>query len=493
MARAPSGALGVFGPVVCIANGVTMPERARRPIAVAPNLPVNSPMQQVPEIGPVAANAPTREDAARRDETPASHPPSATSTAVAAAGCIALLAAIALVVFLRPFAHDVVPSAILVIALTAVAIFAADLGWQRVYRRPSTGLDFALDDPSWSRTLVKYVGLLASVGLVAAAYWLLPEYRNRRYDDYWTALYIVIGPWLILAVPYFFAVDRKMREPRDGYWQMGALVLLRLRDVDRRKLAQHLLGWAIKAYFMAIMWGFLCGDLSWAFLYDFEKLDNFQATYDFLWRLLYMVDVGLASLGYVMSFRITDTHIRSSESTMVGWIVTLACYEPFWSAAVYPFLRYDTGYPWGAWLSYRPVLYVLWGSGILVLTAIYAWATVMFGARFSNLTNRGVITSGPYRYTKHPAYLAKNITWWMISVPFLPLNNAWDTLPRCAMLLGVNLIYFMRAKTEEWHLSRDPDYVRYALWMEAHGLLRFMRRLPLLGRIGFRRPERASA
>lgn len=38
--------------------------------------------------------------------------------------------------------------------------------------------------------------------------------------------------------------------------------------------------------------------------------------------------------------------------------------------------------------------------------AIYAWATIMFGGRFSNLTHRGIITNGPYPWTKHPAYRA---------------------------------------------------------------------------------------
>jgi hypothetical protein len=81
----------------------------------------------------------------------------------------------------------------------------------------------------------------------------------------------------------------------------------------------------------------------------------------------------------------------------------------------------------------------------------------------------------------------------MIAVPFLPQDNLWDTLPRCAMLLAVNLIYFMRAKTEEWHLSRDPEYVRYAQWIEQNGMLRFLRRVPIVGRRGFRRAHRREA
>jgi hypothetical protein len=420
-------------------------------------------------------------------------PRSATHGAVAAVGAIAFLASLALVVVMRPFAHDAVPSAMLVIGITTLAIFAVDLGWQRVYLRPSTGVDFACDDPSWRRTLTKYVGLLASVGLVGVAYWVIPQYRDGSFADYFDALRLVAIPWAILALPYFHFVDRHMREPHDGYWHMGSLVLLRFRDVDRHAIAQHLLGWAIKGFFMALMWIFLCDDLRWLFLFDFGAIGrSFANAHEFFYRAIYLVDVGIGTLGYVMAFRITDTHIRSAEPTVLGWLVALACYPPFWSTVTHRYLPYDTGYPWTTWLAYKPWLYALWGTGILVLSAIYVWATVIFAARFSNLTHRGIITNGPYRFTKHPAYIAKNLTWWMIALPFLPRDDWSDTLPRCAMLLAVNLIYFLRAKTEEWHLARDPEYVRYALWIERHGWLRFFRRAPIVGRLAFGFRTRAA-
>ena len=43
------------------------------------------------------------------------------------------------------------------------------------------------------------------------------------------------------------------------------------------------------------------------------------------------------------------------------------------------------------------------------------------------------------------------------------------------------MIYFLRARTEEAHLSQDPTYVEYALWMNEHGKLAFLGRwFPLL-------------
>jgi protein-S-isoprenylcysteine O-methyltransferase Ste14 len=195
---------------------------------------------------------------------------------------------------------------------------------------------------------------------------------------------------------------------------------------------------------------------------------------------------------YAMSLRATDTHIRSTEPTAVGWLVALICYQPFWSLIGRQYLDYDTAPPWGARFAAIPWLYTLWGCVILGLVAVYAWATIAFGARFSNLTHRGIITVGPYRFTKHPAYLAKNLSWWLISVPFVVDADLAQTIRRCTLLLLLNSIYYLRAKTEERHLSLDPVYVQYARWIEHHGLLRFLDRIPVVGTVVKWRPVFAA-
>ena len=178
---------------------------------------------------------------------------------------------------------------------------------------------------------------------------------------------------------------------------------------------------------------------------------------------------------------------------MFGWVVALACYQPFWSLFGRQYLAYDTSYTWGAWLWNMPVLYVIWGTGILGFTAIYVWSTAIFGARFSNLTHRGIITNGPYRWTKHPAYIAKNLSYWMIAVPFMAQGTADEALRHCLLLLGVNGLYTLRAKTEEWHLSRDSDYVAYAVWIKDHGLFRWVRHVPVLCLLAYRVPKPMAA
>lgn len=90
--------------------------------------------------------------------------------------------------------------------------------------------------------------------------------------------------------------------------------------------------------------------------------------------------------------------------------------------------------------------------------------------RFSNLTNRGIITNGPYRFMKHPAYVCKNIAWWLISVPFISAAGPAHAIKHCLLLFGLNLVYYLRAVTEERHLSLDNTYVDYANAMNNKGV-----------------------
>lgn len=78
-----------------------------------------------------------------------------------------------------------------------------------------------------------------------------------------------------------------------------------------------------------------------------------------------------------------------------------------------------------------------------------------FGLRFSNLTHRGVVGCGPYRVVRHPAYVTKNLFWWTECLRSSP--TPWNVLA----LLGWNLIYGLRAVTEERHLARFDDYREY--------------------------------
>ncbi len=410
-------------------------------------------------------------------------PPSATHAAIAWIGAAALISCVGLLNF-RPLFQDVVYQALLVMGVTALAVFVPDLLWQRIARR-SLGAPGSAD---WARVLCKTLGLFACVGCIGVGYALFPEYHDSYYDRYWRALETLAVPWLLLTVPYLYWVDRRMTAPRDGLWQMGRLVLWQWRDAQPAVIAQTLLGWLVKGFFLPLMFVAFCDNLSNILQWNAHlPLASFKGFYDFAFVGMYFVDVAWVSMTYLMALRLTDTHIRSTEPTLLGWFVALACYQPFWSLVGSKYLAYDAAtQPWGDWMQavpmpYRPVIYASWGTVILLLVAVYVWATISFGGRFSNLTHRGIITNGPYRYLKHPAYVAKNLSWWLLSMPFMLNGSPWQSLRQCLLLLMLNGIYFLRAKTEERHLWVDPIYAAYAAWVEQHGALRGLARLPAIG------------
>ncbi len=407
-------------------------------------------------------------------------PPSATHAAVAWSGVLALLLAVSALNFWGG-THDIAVLALLVMAASAAGIFLPDLLWQRVARR--TLGPVAAASVNWSRVWTKAVGLAGSVGCIALLYWLFPEYRARGgfYQHYWDALAIVLPVWAVLALPYLAYVDRRLAAPEDGLWQFGRLLLLHWQGLSGAVLGQHLLGWLVKGFFLPLMFTYFCDNLGQLLNYDLGRITGFRGFYDWAYFTLYFIDVALVSMTYLMSLKLTDTQIRSTEPSALGWVAALLCYQPFWSLIGAQYLAYDSAREWTAWMAALPWLAVAWGTLILVLVAIYVWATIAFGARFSNLTHRGIITNGPYRYSRHPAYFAKNLSWWLISMPFMLGTSALDSLRHCLLLLLLNGIYFLRAKTEERHLARDPRYRDYAAWIEAHGALRWLQRIPGIG------------
>ena len=76
------------------------------------------------------------------------------------------------------------------------------------------------------------------------------------------------------------------------------------------------------------------------------------------------------------------------------------------------------------------------------------------GTKCSNLTNRGIVTRGPYRFVRHPAYISKNLAWW---ITLIPIFGFYAFLS----MFVWSFVYYLRAITEERHLIKDLDYQEY--------------------------------
>ena len=243
------------------------------------------------------------------------------------------------------------------------------------------------------------------------------------------------------------------------------------------RLKLHALGWTIKGFFLPLLFAYLHNGL--VAMWDRNgnlPLGDYGAFIDFIVAGFYLFDVLLAAVAYSLTLRLLDSHIRSVEPSVFGWAICLICYEPFVNGTLRAYFHYDKdNLYWGA--VFAPFLASTWPGAPPSLR----WSGSISGQRspsacFSNLTNRGIITSGPYRWVKHPAYLAKNLSWWLSSVPFVAGAGWVVALQSCAMLLCVNLVYYLRARTEERHLRADPAYRDYEAFIAAHGLFAVLAR-----------------
>jgi protein-S-isoprenylcysteine O-methyltransferase Ste14 len=308
------------------------------------------------------------------------------------------------------------------------------------------------------------------------------------------------------------ATDVRPRGSLKFYQNDGALMLIILARIAwgkrnfaiwrQRRLRNTLLSMAVKGFFSPLMVGFFWGhvtgvvnliankkgvpripvlakgDISVQGIYDYivrvmpavkktiPNGDDFAAMMvganytntnihwglDLIYNFIFIVDCGYALVGYLIELRWLGNKTRSVEPTGLGWACAIFCYPPFNNilGTYFPFQDRAQEWPLLSTSSAHLTIRVL----IIIFFSIYAAATVAFGAKFSNLTNRGIVSRGPYAIIRHPAYTTKCIAWW--------LEHITRMTPQTALgLIGVCSVYACRAWTEERHLSQDPEYRAY--------------------------------
>ena len=372
---------------------------------------------------------------------------------------------------------------------TGLPMVAWSLLVDKVHLRPSTGLDWKRKPTATATadvTITKLAGLWATWAVIGALYCIARWYWDGQYLFAMEVIGAAAIPMFVLSVPYVLWLDRHMVEPRDGAWHFGAMLIGR-EAYDFEEVKIHLRAWAVKGFFSAFMISILPGGFAYVVNLDLTQLASHPAAIaGAMIELLFLIDVQIAMVGYLVTLKPLDAQIRSANPHFQAWVAALICYPPFILMGEGAPLAYHYGTAdWSYWLEGHDALLWLWGAWLVFLTGVYAWATVAFGLRFSNLTYRGVLTNGPYRFTRHPAYLSKNLFWWCATLPFLVTNGSFTDMVRNTVILAlVSAVYFWRAKTEERHLlAEDAKYREYYAWMEENALItRSLRKLMNLAR-----------
>jgi len=415
-------------------------------------------------------NAPVKIEAELRADP---RPRSAVSTGVGLAGLAGLLAWAAVS---RAFGMAGPFAALTALLACGIPMLLWSILVDKVHRSPTTGIDWTSPARPLREvadiSLVKIVGLWSVWSLIGAAYCIARWYWDGNYLFSMYVIGTAAVPMLVLSVPYVLWLDRRLVEPRDGAWHFGQLIIGCPDRVDPEILHDFFRSWAVKGFFLAFMVSIVPGN--WA---DTVRAEASWIAADpvnlcrWLISAMFMIDVCFATVGYVLTMKPLDAHIRSANPYAAGWVAALMCYPPFLLMNPGGPLDYHQGTAeWTHWLADYPLVTVLIGFWLAFLTGIYAWATVAFGLRFSNLTHRGILTHGPYAWTKHPAYVSKNLFWWFAVLPFLATTGNLVDMIRNTVTLGlVTAVYYWRAKTEEKHLSADPAYREYAAWMDRNG------------------------
>ena len=420
-----------------------------------------------------------------RQHVPASRPASDVSAGVGLSGLFGLFLWIAVCrgwpaiadAFALPGPREPMSgpfAALLAMAFSGLAMVLWSIFVDKVHRRPSTGIDWKRPRPLAAVvdvSITKLAGLWATWALIGLFYCIARWYWRGGYLFSMEVIGAAAVPLFVLSIPYVLWLDRVLVNPRDGCWHFGAMLIGR-EPFDGEEVRRHLLAWAVKGFFCAFMISILPAGFRGVVLLDLAGLaDDPVRLAAGLIELLFLIDVQIGTVGYLMTLKPLDAQIRSANPYLSGWVAALICYPPFiLMGEGGPLSYHENTADWAYWMQGEPVLLWIWAALLVFLTAIYAWATVAFGLRFSNLTYRGVLTNGPYRFTRHPAYLSKNLFWWLATLPFLATSGALTDVVRNTVILGlVSAVYYWRAKTEERHLlAEDAKYREYHAWMEAH-------------------------
>ncbi|MCF7668409.1 MAG: hypothetical protein K9N48_01370 [Verrucomicrobia bacterium] len=194
------------------------------------------------------------------------------------------------------------------------------------------------------------------------------------------------------------------------------------------------------------------------------------------WYLLFVtsiffVDSTLFFIGYHTEMGFLKNKLKYAETNLFRILVCIACYAPFnmVTANILGPSNHDVRILFMGDIAH-PITWVLRGLAALFLLTLISASTFLF-TKASNLTNRGIVKTGPYAVVRHPGYISKNLFWLMTLIPlFIPNpesnNFSWtrysvQSVSTLFGLLGWGTIYYLRAITEEQFLRRDPEYVEY--------------------------------
>lgn len=323
-----------------------------------------------------------------------------------------------------------------------------------------------------TRVKSKVVIILLQLVVIYLYAFTVTQVGFTSYATFVNDLFLSFPCLIILTVVYVHFVDRRLLEPEDEYAKMGKM-LNRETPVDKKVLKYFILKTAVKAFFVPFMYTGFLGNLS--LLLNTAWQFNADAISLLLFNFGISIDMLIGIFGYLFSSAIINNKIIDTESNLLGWVFALLCYPPlFW--IMHKVNDQQDSLTWSDILPHNSLIFWIVFLVINLTWVVYWLATFEFGMTFSNLSYRRLIDKGVYRYTKHPAYISKNLYWWLYTLPFMGIT--FISLEWWKNILGltfVSLIYYGRAKSEERHLMKFAEYRAYSYKIEKRGIFRWLK------------------
>ena len=364
---------------------------------------------------------------------------------------------------------------------------------------------------------------LSTLGFIGLAYWIvfdLSGFHRGAINAQWqfgmfdiaavlhirTLFDALVGLYVVALIPYYAAYPW-LRSKASIFLQGLWFAILRLRrPQSRAKRAVHAfdamrlplrvgltpatkqagLALLLKFFFAPLMINWCLNhlaDMAGAVVQLIDGVRQGQhgrALFDasLFWALFQCIlfaDTLLFTLGYIVEVPALRNRIRSVDPTFFGWFVCVACYPPFndftgrflqWQSSDFPYFE-------------NTAFHVIANVVLLIAMTLYSWASIALGFKASNLTNRGIVSRGPYAVVRHPAYAAKNFAWWIGSLPAFSVWFASGDLHAAAYsvfaMAGWTTIYVLRALTEERHLLMGQngyaEYMQRVRWRFIPGVI----------------------
>ena len=322
---------------------------------------------------------------------------------------------------------------------------------------------------SWLGTLV---GLLA----VLIAWESLATYRDSYYAPFFHVLPLFLISAVVVSGIYHMVIGPMFGHSIRGDYQLG-LALLGRKEVQWARVRDALLVWLLRGFFLPINFCELVDTINVFRGHGFLFLQGPWTSVEYyVLLIIYVIIIAAVVPGYIFGARLIGTETKEVSHSWFAWTVTLACYAPFETAFFKSWFNYNPSVanpvwfePWVSHFQTTPVVLQTIGGLLVILSLVHLWGEAQFGLRSSNISNRGIITTGPYRFFKHPVYAAKCLVWLLIWLPFMSGISVVDDIRLTLLWACVCGIYALRALAEEKLLSDDPAYVAYALWMDEHG------------------------